>query len=256
MSSSAPPPRRGFLNPFLLFDHLPKFANMLDEYLDSPGASRTCSASNLRIPPTDKQLGFQPIARRPDYDLEASLILGDILRSCSIVRENGLLPCVRSRPEKSELREIARMPKEQGWIKCMGLVSKPDIGRTEGEAIWEKLEMFRVSKEERKVMGVARGWRCFTEVPAEMAGCARSRRAIRKTLKEKGNVEKDGQVLIGFQGTHRKKYGRVIGSMPVIQEEEEGEEGAGEADDEGEGGKQNGGFNDSGVCLVCHLPRT
>lgn len=255
MSDSSSTPRSLDLGPSTLFDHMPGFLDMMNKLVATPNPSKAHTTLRPRLKLTDKDLGFTPISRHPDYDVEASLILGGVLEKHNIAPPNGGLPRVWSHPKKSELREIARLPKKEGWKRCGGLVARPTLFKAQGERIWEGLGMFRVSEREGEAMGAARGWRCFTEVPARLAGCKTCRRGFWKRLRDCGNVEKEGEIRAGMAGWERKKYGRIVGCMPVI-EEEDGEDGARDGAG-GKGGiKENGGLNDSGVCLVDNSRQT
>ena len=237
-----------------LFDHIPPLHDTLKRLLSSKTASQTYNTRRLRIHLSDEQIGFAPITRRADYDVEAALILGGVLRMCNITTENGGLPRVWSQPKKAELREIARMPKKEDWKRCGKLLSRPRVLKKEGKAIWEELGIFRVSEEEREVMEVVKGRKCFMEVPAGIVVSRGFRNRFLMRLRNFGNVEREGEMRIGVLGRAKKRYGKIIGCMPVIPEEGSGEDETqdwtSETDEKGKSSKENEGLNDSGVCSV------
>lgn len=124
--------------------------------------------------------------------------------------------------------------------------------------MWKELEFFRLTEEEIEILSVASGWRCFTAVPVGLVPCKKYRRAVGRRLREFGNVEREGEMWVGPMGKGRKRYGRIIGCMPAIEEEGEDElrNGVGE-NGEGKDGEENGanGFHDSGICFDNHTPK-
>lgn len=253
------------------FDHIPSLRDFLEVLTPSPPTTpQTTREPRVRRHLSDKAIGFVPLSRRREYGVEASLMLGGVLRACEIRADDRGLPRVWTQPTKSELRDIARMPKTEGWIQCGRLLARPKVFRKEGEAMWEGLGMFRVPEEERGLMRAARGRWSFTEVPAEMAD-RKLRRRVWKKLRCSGNVEREGETRVGVMGRADKPYGKFVGCMPVIPEEDESEfgkdfdfrsgrdsngDGTGQdacgqigkgKGEEGEG--EDGQLGDSGVCF-------
>lgn len=113
----------------------------------------------------------------------------------------------------------------------MRFVATPQIQMAEAIKIWEELErFFWVPERERAALEKSRGRWCFTEVPVELLLDLEMRKGLIERVRDKGNLEQDGQIVLERMGERRKPYGPVVARLPVIQEEDDvGESEAKEA---------------------------
>ena len=123
--------------------------------------------------------------------------------------------------------------------------------RADGAEMWERLERFRITEPERRVLRSAEGWECFTVVDSELVGDRGMRRRLLCRLRRDGNVEKGDEFRAGRVKLARRRYGRVVARMPSIAEageDVEGEEGCLVGDEAGEVGGDDAGrrSDDSG----------
>lgn len=169
----------------------------------------------------DSHFGFVPLSRRFEFDIEACRILGRALKAGGL-GEGETLPRVWTEPTKAQLRGIGRMGRIQGWRRCVRLVATPQIQMAEAMKIWEELEKFFWAPEQDRVaLEKARGRWSFTEVPVELLLDLGMRKGLIERVRDKGNLEQDGQIVLERMGERRKPYGPVVARLPVIQEEQE-----------------------------------
>lgn len=169
----------------------------------------------------DSHFGFVPLSRRFKFDIEACRILGKALKAGGL-RNSEVLPRMWTEPTKAQLREIGRMGRTQGWRRCLGLVAAPRITTAEAMKMWEELERFFWAPErERIALEKARGRWCFTEVPVELLLDLEMRKGLIKRVRNNGNLEQDGQIVLERMGERRRPYGAVVARMPAIREAED-----------------------------------
>lgn len=170
----------------------------------------------------DSHFGFVPLSRRLEFDIEACRILGKALKAGGLM-EGEALPRVWTEPTKAQLREIGRMGRTQGGRQCVRLVAAPRVTMAEGMKMWEELDgFFWVPEGERVALEKARGRWCFTEVPVELLVDLEMRKGLIRRVRNNGDLEQDGQIVLERMGERRKPYGAVVARMPVIREAEDG----------------------------------